>query len=529
MPRPARDESPSSYADRIGQWYVSGQPSIRRRAQGIYLTPMRIAKFMAAQLTFAPPDMRILDPAAGCGILACAAVESLVTRHSAKNNPINIQLVTYETDEDVIAFLRAVLRYLKKWCGRFANVCLKVEIKKTDYIVSSAENRGCSCDLSRPTADFDAVICNPPYFKIGKTDPRAAIAEHIVHGQPNIYALFMAVTAATLKNQGSFVFIVPRSFASGPYFRKFREEFFAMIRPVGVHLFTARDRVFRRDDVLQENVIFSGRRQQNWHKRISARTLALSFSNGPDDLDKRTPRTVPMHSALDLASTDKILKLPMSAVEDKLLTLIDGWPNNLKSLGLQISTGPVVAFRAKEFIGGNGRMPADHVPLLWMNHVKAMRIDWPLNGRKPESIGRNSKKKLLVPSKNYVLLRRFSSKEQSRRLIAAPYMGTRFSFPELGIENHLNYVYRPGGELKEEEAWGLAALYNSPVLDCYFRIANGNTQVSATEIRAMPLPELEQIISLGRMVMQLPNPMQYIDRWAASFFPATDAQEAVHG
>ena len=532
MLSPDQGELPSSYADRIGRWYVSGQSTVRRRAQGIYHTPIKIARFMAAQLAFATPNVRILDPAAGCGVLSCAAIESLVEHHSAKSNPLSIELVAYENDEGVIAFLQAVLMYLKQWCNCSTNVCLNIKIKEADYIVSNAENLGWGCDFfnpSRPITDFDAVICNPPYFKIGKADPRAAIVEHIVHGQPNIYALFMATAAVMLKNQGSFVFIVPRSFASGPYFRKFREVFFSMIKPLGVHLFIARDRVFRRDDVLQENVIFSGQRQESWHKTFSSHTLALSFSNSSDDIDKSTSRVVPMHSALNFASADKTLKLPMSAVEDKLLTWIDSWPNNLKSLGLQISTGPVVAFRANKFIDGNGRMSAGHVPLLWMNHVKAMRIDWPLYGRKPEFIKRNSTKSLLVPSKNYVLLRRFSSKEQHRRLIAAPYMATRFAFSELGIENHLNYVYRPGGELNEDEAWGLAALYNSPALDTYFRISNGNTQVSATEIRAMPLPALEQITSLGRAVMQLSNPMQHIDQWAAEFFLNTRVQEAIHG
>jgi hypothetical protein len=32
----------------------------------------------------------------------------------------------------------------------------------------------------------------------------------------------------------------------------------------------------------------------------------------------------------------------------------------------------------------------------------------------------------------------------------------------------------------------------------YFRVVNGNTQVSATELRAMPLPPLKLIVEIGR-------------------------------
>ena len=76
----------------------------------------------------------------------------------------------------------------------------------------------------------------------------------VVHGQPNIYALFMAATAALLRKGGEFLFITPRSFASGPYFRLFREKFFANIRPVGVHVFGSRREAFGRDEVLQESI-----------------------------------------------------------------------------------------------------------------------------------------------------------------------------------------------------------------------------------------------------------------------------------
>ena len=117
-----------------------------------------------------------------------------------------------------------------------------------------------------------------------------------------------------------------------------------------------------------------------------------------------------------------------------------------------------------------------------------------------------------MPNGNYVLLRRFSSKEQPRRLTAAPYIARAIAISALGIENHLNYVHRPNGGLSEDETWGLAALYTSRLLDTYFRCVNGNTQVSATELRAMPLPTHDVIVALGRRVKQSPDPTENLDQ-----------------
>lgn len=520
MPVPKQGERPAAYADRVGEWYVSRKSARHRKDHGLYLTPVPVADFMAVKIASRAGRVRVLDPAAGAGVLCCSAIESLVSRDP---RPEHVEVVAFEIDKDLIAPLQAVLAYLVDWVRASSDREVTVRVEAVDFILANAEALGEENDLftaSPRASDFDVVISNPPYFKISKTDPRAVAASSVVHGQPNIYALFMAVSARLLRDGGNFVFIVPRSFASGPYFRRFRKVFFDQVRPAEIHLFESRRAAFRRDEVLQENLIFAGLRESRWHGNHAVSSIAISTSAGVDDLSHADQRTVHATQILDITSRDKVLRLSPDTTADGIIALVDSWPNNLRTLGLNISTGRVVPFRARPLIRTKGNVPATHVPLLWMNHVRAMRTTWPLRLHKPEYIARSGAGSLLIPNRNYVLLRRFSAKEQARRLTAAPYLAGDLAVPAVGFENHLNYIHRPGGDLSVDEAWGLAALYNSQLLDTYFRTISGNTQVSATEMRAMPLPSRETIRALGRRARRLPDRTRGLEELVAALVRA---------
>ena len=53
------------------------------------------------------------------------------------------------------------------------------------------------------------------------------------------------------------------------------------------------------------------------------------------------------------------------------------------------------------------------------------------------------------------------------------------------------------------EVMGIAALLNSTLFDNYFRTFNGNVNVSATELREMPMPPLIVIESIGKELISV--------------------------
>lgn len=289
------------------------------------------------------------------------------------------------------------------------------------------------------------------------------------------------------------IYITPRSFTSGRYFRLFRNFLFKHVQINFVHLFNTRKDTFSKDNVLQETIIMKCS-----PKKKADYNVVLSYSEGLSDLATPAIKEVQRKEIIDITSKELILHLPVSLEDEKIIRLFKSWDGNLNKYHIQISTGPVVAFRSKEQLcetSGEGT-----AALYWLHNVVKMLADHPVvKEGKPQFIRINEMSvSTLLPNKNYVLLRRFSSKDDNSRLIAAPYFGNMTSCAYVGIENKLNYIYRPKGHLNRMEVMGIAALLNSDLFDNYFRTFNGNVNVSATELREMPMPPLEVIERIGK-------------------------------
>lgn len=482
------EETPAEYAARLADGFTRHVPIERRRELAQFFTPLDVARFMAMLARPRRSVRRLLDPSAGTGVLAGALCETLVPR----SGPVHLD--AYEVDQTLAHLCHTTLTYTQQWlAGR--GTPFTFTVYQTDYVVENAAALEPLLFGDAKPSVYDIAVVNPPYFKLQKRDPRAMAASAIVHGQPNIYALFMAITANLLAETGVMVTITPRSFATGDYFRRFRQHLLATVTPETVHVFHSRKETFRSDAVLQENIILVAKRGQP----SPSVTVAVSMSEGTADLKRRQVRIVSLGSVVDLQSRDMVFNIPVDETDDAVISFVRSWPSTLHGCGLEVSTGPVVAFRARDFLLHISTDERSSAPLLWLQHVRRMVVRWPLVGcPKPQYIlDTESARPLLIRNGTYILLRRFTAKEESRRLVAAPLFNGDLPGQVIGLENHLNYIHRPHGTIQDDEAVGLVALLGSVLLDCYFRVSNGHTQVNAAELRTLPLPPLRSIVTLG--------------------------------
>ncbi len=487
-------ERPSAVAARLGEHYARHNSSARKKELGQFFTPLRIGECLAHWAT--PPSteaIRVLDPGFGTGILSCCLLEQF-----AKNSTTlrRIELEAYDVDESLLPIAQEVVGHLTDWLAS-RGIELTTRLHTADFILAHAAVW--QFPLA-PPATYDVVIANPPYFKLGQHDPRNVLAG-AAYAQPNIYALFAVLAGKLVRPGGELLFLVPRSFSSGPYFARFRRFAHQQWRWARFHLFHSRRAAFKKDAVLQETVLFKAVRYGSANPGLAASpAVIISASAGMHDLGEASELAQPLAELVGPERQGSLLFLPTDAGENALLTRFRSWTHRLADLGVGVSTGPVVAFRAAEWLRAQPAPGA--LPLLWMDNVgPGGRWRWPLTSRtKPQYLAAATPKTQLVPNRNYVVMRRISAKDDARRIVAAPCLAADWAASHLGFENKLNYLYARRGEFTPVQAIGLAALLSSRPYDQFFRLFNGNTQVSATEARELPVPAWPAIEALGAQV-----------------------------
>ena len=468
-------------AEQQRQFDTSTLPRTRKE-RGHFGTSPAIADFMAGMFTQIPQGpVRVLDPGAGVGTLSAAVCQRVLQQRNRRHLVFEL----WENDPRLEVRLRGTMEACRQ-ALRDAGHEMEFTIRSEDFVLEHAQP-----SLFGPPSGplFDLVIMNPPYYKVPKDAAGARAMIHVVHGQPNMYALFMAVAVDLLREGGELVAITPRSYFNGPYFKRFRKWFFDRMTARQIHVFESRSDVFHEDEVLQENVILLA------EKGGQPKDVALTSSAGRH-FPKVEHHALPYTRVIEDSSGDHLIRVATSRLEQEIVEAVDRLPHRFRELPFKISTGPVVTFRSTEFL--RRERSNDTAPLLWMHNVRPFVARFPpKNGKPAHILVSGESTRLLLPAKRYVLLKRFTAKEERRRLVAGIVEAKDSYSPFVGLENHLNYIYRLGSELSRDEALGLAALFNSVLVDRYFRAISGSTQVNAAEIRAMPVPCVEAIREIG--------------------------------
>ena len=463
----------------------------QKAKMGQFLTPALVARLMASMLSPDRDEVRILDAGAGIGSLLAACVVELCRR---PHRPSRIAVTAYEVDKQLASYLPAVFQLCREQCAR-VGIAFDGEVLAEDFISSTVNQLRPGLFRSVEHPRFNCAILNPPYRKINAGSDERRLLRMIGVETSNLYSGFVAATQQLLEPSGELVAIIPRSFCNGPYYRSFRRSFLQAMHLRRLHLFESRKQVFRDDDVLQENVILHA--EKKTQSGASPDYILLTHSTGPDD-GLLSSHLVKYEDVVYPDDPESFIRIVSGKQSQQVAERMRRLPCSLDDLGISVSTGRVVAFRATRFL--RRHFERRTAPLIHPSHVRDGTVTWPREPtRKPDAVAVTEQSSdLLVPNENYVLVKRFSSKEEKRRVVAAVYEGSRISASAVGFENHLNYFHRNGHGLELLLTRGLVAFLNSAFVDEYFRQFNGHTQVNATDLRSIKYPNPDQLTTLGQ-------------------------------
>jgi len=469
---------------------------------GQFFTPSAVAAMMASMLTGDEPYIHILDAGAGIGTLFAAYVDELC-RHTQK--PQHVHITACEIDAALMPYLKETLRLCRQRCEQ-AGITFSSDLVQQDFIEYGVELLNTNLFSSMRKPPFNYAVLNPPYRKIQSASTTRKLLSSVGIETSNLYAGFLALVAQLLEPYGEMVAITPRSFCNGPYFKSFRKDFLRTMVFLHIHIFETRTHTFHDDDVLQENIIFHARKDV---KKPS--TVTVTTGIRVDD-DFMLAHHVAYEQIIHPDDTEAFIHLVPDEIGQQVTEQMAHFRTTLEDLGLSVSTGRVVDFRVQEHL--RPQLEDNAVPLLFPTHVSYGAICWPKNdAKKPEAIAIHEQTTaLLVPNQCYVLVKRFSAKEEKRRIVAALYDPAQISCDSIGFENHLNYFHRRGRGLPLTFARGLTAYLNSTLVDSYFRQFSGHTQVNATDLRKIKYPTADQLEELGRRIGTAFPQQQVVDQ-----------------
>jgi len=463
-----------------------------RGQKGQFMTPASAARILAGKFRDLSGDLNIIDAGAGVGSLTTALVERALSDFS----PTSINANTWELE----GVLAENLNHSLKLCEQAAiesNVIWCSKINRIDFI-SHAVSLIQQKNDGQKVSSFNKAILNPPYLKIAASSEERKLLRSVGVETGNLYSCFVALALMLLGSGGELVAITPRSFCNGPYFNDFRRVILDGNNLNKIHIFESRTSAFKGDKVLQENVIFHIIKNE---VQGSVEIISSTCANDPDPII----RMADFNEVVNIKNPDRFIHIVTNDEQADIANRIGGMPCSLDDLGIEVSTGKVVDFRTKQNLRDN---PEENtVPLIYPMHFNNGLIEYPvISKKKPNAIVLNEEtEKLMVPNGTYILIKRLTSKEEKRRIVAGLYTKDLADVSVVGFENKTNYLHAGGQPLDMDVAKGLWVYLNSHIVDQYFRQFNGHTQVNATDLYTLRYPSHEKLINIGKQV-------QYFDQ-----------------
>lgn len=473
----------------IGSLYTSLLPPDVRSEWGVYYTPPPLVSRLVSTVTHGRFDWKtskIIDPACGgAAFLAPLAdqISQTVIRQGVKHAGTALDIITRNLSgveiDPFAAWMSQVLTEIR--ILKLEALCHR-RLPNIIHVGNALEY------LLTHDGQYDLVIGNPPYGKITLPEKTRRVYQRSLYGHANLYGLFTDLALRISKPDGMIAFVTPTSFLAGQYFKELRKLLSEEAPAAVVDFVNQRDGVF--EDVLQETVLVVFKKKPRSKRETTINVINANKTGGISV--NRISRCV------ITASGDMPWLFPRTKKQQVLLDRAVQMPNRLPKCGFAVCTGQLVWNRHRNQLrdSPNGKT----APLIWAESVL------PDGTFRFKSVRPNHKPFLeLLPHQEYlvtkeecVLVQRTTAKEQHRRLISAVLPKAFLDDHGAIVENHLNIV-KPIQDTKISLEV-ISALLNSHTVDQVFRCMSGSVAVSAYELNALPLPDIQDLETLQDFV-----------------------------
>lgn len=457
---------------------------------GRYFTKKQTASLMANMFDIAPKDeISILDPGAGTGILSAALVE----RICAAGGVQIIHLTCYENDPEMIPMLEKNLDRIRKKCRREFGVKLIPTVNTENFIIDRRDSYTVSL-FTTTSEKYDYIIANPPTELLEADSPEVLSMKNICSGATDIAYLFAAMSVFSLNEGGQMVANLPAAIATSAYCAKIRRYMFESAPLHALHLFTVAAKAEGAMPKKKKNLIMK------LVKADAPETIAISSST-----DDGSPEKTEFLPAVDydfiVRDADCSLRLIASNEDLTLINKISSLPCTFESLGLKVRTGLVIESKCREQLRD---MPEEGaIPLIHPQSIKFGQVAFPQKGLKNQFILPASPS-MAQKNRNMLVIKRVPAKTDRHHLLCGIYMATQCPRNAyISTHNKLNFIVCEDSakEMDTPLLYGLYVALTSDVYERYYRITTASSQVNASELATLPLPEASVLRSMGQKVL----------------------------
>ena len=470
----------------IGNIYTSLLPEKYRAEKGAYYTPPILVKRMLYNLDCYGIDWEkntILDPSCGGAAFLTIITRFIINKfNKIKSGKEILEIIEnnifgYEIDP-FAAWISQVLLEIEVY-----DIYLETQIRLNKRILVKDSLK---LDYKRK---FDIVIGNPPYGKLKLNSDLRNKFKDTIYGHPNMYGLFTEIAVNITKKNGFIAFVTPTSFLGGNYFKKLREYLSENAPLVSIDFIKDREGVFK--DVLQETALTIYKRADSNRDVVVSEIITDKYLDEIDVNDLGSFK-------IDIDS-DKPWIIPRDKEKISIYKNLNNKNRTLTNYGYKIKTGQLVWNRYKSQISYS---PEGAFPLIWAESIlRNGSFEFKYSKRNHAPYFKvESGQDFLLTKRECIIVQRTTSKEQSKRIIAAV-LPQEFidEYGGVVVENHINVIEKTNESILDLNT--LCFLLNSLTVDHIFRCINGSVAVSAYEMNSIPLPQENEIQSLKDFIL----------------------------